>query len=203
MVNYVITIGREFGSQGKEIGKKLAKELGISFYDRELIEISAEKKDMNPYVLEDYDESMETKPANKSIISTIKNNFIQDKLYETEAETIKEIAAKKSCIIIGRCSDYILKDMKNAIHIFVFAPYGARYNRILEEYGLTHEATEKMLQRVDKARHNYYKRYTKLNRGDRDGKHLIIDSSLLGVKGTVDILKEIVTRRFSLDKSEE
>lgn len=199
MSNFVITIGREFGSGGPLIGKILAEELGINFYDAEIIELTAKKNNMKASFVEDYDESMETKIENKSILAAMKAYAIQDKLYVEEAKVIKELASKESCVIIGRCGNHILKDMKNAIHIFVYAPYGFRFNRISDVYPLTKEATEKMIAQVDKSRHNYYKRYTKTHRGDREGKQLLIDSSMLGIKGTAEILKQIVIKRFSLD----
>jgi cytidylate kinase len=199
MSNFVITIGREFGSGGPLIGEILAKELGVKFYDSEIIELTAKKNDLKASYVEDYDESVETKIENKSILAAMKKNSIQDKLYKAEVEVIKDIASKESCVIIGRCGNHILKDMKNAMHIFIYAPYGFRYNRISSEYTLTHEATEKMIAQVDKIRHEYYKRYTKTYRGDREGKHILMDSSLLGIRGTAEILKQIVTKRFSLD----
>ncbi|WP_319200525.1 cytidylate kinase-like family protein [uncultured Ilyobacter sp.] len=200
MKNYVITIGREFGSGGPLIGKILAEKLGIKFYDAEIIELTAKKNNMKTSYVEEYDESMEETIENKSILAALKKNSIQDKLYKEEVEVIKDIASKESCVIIGRCGNHILKDMKNAIHIFIYAPYGFRFNRISEVYPLTKEATEKMISQVDKARHDYYKRYTKTYRGDREGKHILMDSSLLGIQGTAEVLKQIVIKRFSLDE---
>lgn len=196
MSHYIITIGREFGSCGREIGKILATELGIGFYDRELIEMAAEKSNMKASVLEDYDETVSLKAAGFFPGTGFKAASLQDKLFSLQAQIIKEVSSKESCVIIGRCADYVLRDHKNCLNVFVFAPYGVRYNRLLEEYSLTHEATERMIEQIDKSRHNYYKHYTKCDRGERCGKHIIIDSSVLGVRGTAKILKEIVMEKF-------
>jgi cytidylate kinase len=199
MKQYVITIGREFGSQGKEIGEKLAERLGIKCYDEEIMDMAAEVVKKKPSLLEGYDESMDT-VINKNILNSLKANSIQDNLFHAESDVIKGLVEKESCVIIGRCADHILREMKHAIHVFIYSPYGVKYNRVLNEYGLTHAGTEKMLVKIDRARHDYYKRYTKKQRRARDGKHLLVDSSLLGIDGTVEMLYCIVNMKFNHGK---
>lgn len=195
--NYVITIGREFGSCGMEIGKIVAKKLGIKVYYKELVEMAAERMGMRTAVLMDIDETF----ANnlQTYITTPKKRTLQDTLFETEAEIIKELAEKESCVIVGHCASYVLREFKNTLNLFVYAPYGVRFNHLLNEYQLTREATENMIESVDKARHAYYKHYTKANRGSRDNRQIMFDSSVLGVEKTAEVVEHIVKLKFDLE----
>ncbi len=196
--HFVVTIGREFGSSGKEIGELLGQKLGIKSYDQEIVELSALKSEKESSYLEDYDEAMETTAMHDhSLISSIRTRIVQDNLFELQSGLILDLARSESCVIIGRCADYVLREHPNAFHVFIYAPYPVKYNYVLSNYGLTPKATENWLYQVDKARHQYYKRYTKHNRGERANKHLLIDSSFLGVEGTAKLLESMVRIHFS------
>ena len=114
----------------------------------------------------------------------------QDEIYNVQKEVIREMAEKESCIIVGRCADYIFRDHRNVLNIYIYAPVDARYKNCVEVL--------KMIYKVDKARTAYHKRYAKYAPGDPDSKQIMIDSSMLGVKGTAEVLAEIVQRRFGL-----
>jgi len=115
-------------------------------------------------------------------------------------EVLQSKAKRESFVVIGRCADYILKDSANCLCVYIFAPRSNRIYRIKNEYGLTEESAADIVDRVDKDRHAYYKHYTKSNRGERSNKQILIDSSVLGVDGTVAILKEIAVKKFKLNE---
>lgn len=196
MEKYIVTIGREFGSRGREIGEKLGEALKIPVYDKEIIKIGAWKDGMLDEKYNQVDKLIEEKLQGYETSRLSLNSEEADNVYRLQARTIKHLAEERSCIFIGRCADYVLKDYKNCVNVFIFAPYSERYYYLLEKYGLTEEETKSMIQRVDKARHEYYKHITGKNRGERTGKHLEIDSSFFGVEGTVHILEQLVREKF-------
>ena len=110
----------------------------------------------------------------------------------------REMAEKESCIIVGRCADYIFRDHRNVLNIYIYAPVDARYKNCVEVLKMKPEEATKMIYKVDKARTVYHKRYAKYALGDPDSKQIMIDSSMLGVRGTAEILAEIVQKRFGL-----
>lgn len=198
--NYIIAIGREYGSGGYEIGKKLAEELGIDFYDKNLIDVAAEKSGIHIDMLNKADE----KPANPLINPFLhpgyENGTVNDRLFWTQSQFIRELAESgESCVIMGRCADYILREYDNVLKIFIQAPLKSRVARIADKYliELPEEAKKEVL-RMDKIRRSYYQFYTDGKWGGRDRKDLVIDSSVLGIDGTVEIIKDFIERKFNL-----
>lgn len=196
MEHYIITIGREFGSRGREIGEKLGAALGIPVYDKEVIEIGAKKRGIRKTAYSYLDKLIDEKLNGYNTDRIRFESSYVNQMFELQAETIRELAKEKSCIFIGRCADYVLENYKNCINIFIFASYSERYYHLLDEYGLTEEETKTMIARVDRARHEYYKHFTGRNRGDRQGRQLVIDSGLFGVEGTVAMLEGAIKARF-------
>lgn len=196
MEQYVITIARQFGSLGRLIGKKLAGDLNIGYYDRELIEQAAEIMKKPVSAISDYDETVKSRFSKMLYPMGMESSVMQTKLFELQKMIILDGASRESCVIVGRCGDYILKDYKNSIHIFIYAPYENRMDNCIHELNLQKEEAEKMIHSVDKAREMYYKHYTNRDLFSIEGKHLMIDSSLLGVGGTVELIKGIVKRKF-------
>lgn len=196
MEKFVITIGREFGSRGKEIAEKLGEILGIPVYDKEIIEYAGKKNGLGKSTYAYYDERLQKKLDGYYGSFINYNSEIMAQMFESQCQAIEQLAEKESCIFVGRCADYVLKDRKNCLHIFIYAPYSSRYYHLLNEYGLTEEETVKMLKQVDRARHEYYKHFTGQNRGARDGKHILMDSAMFGIEGTVEILKKAVEEKF-------
>ena len=127
----------------------------------------------------------------------------QDEIYNVQKQVIREMAEKESCIIVGRCADYIFRDHRNVLNIYIYAPVDARYKNCVEVLKMKPEEATKMIYKVDKARTVYHKRYAKYALGDPDCKQIMIDSSMLGVRGTAEILAEIVQKRFGLYNGEK
>lgn len=197
----VITIGRQYGSGGRIIGKKLAEELGISFYNREIIELAAKKTGMSEEAFEKVDET-----AASSLLYSIATgaymfgNYVSpqvdlplnDKLFIIQSEIIKSIAKKESCVIVGRCADYILKDRKDVVNIFIHANKDIRKKRAVEEYKIAPNKVDSYLNKIDKKRSVYYNYYTGEKWGYSSNYQLCLDSGVLGIEGCVHMIESIV-----------
>ena len=201
MSNIIITIGREFGSGGRIIGEKLAARLGISFYDKELIQLAAEKSGIHADVLKGADEVAANPFSSPFVPPSVDQGSLNDKLYKYQRDVIREIASRESCVIVGRCADYILKDYPNCIRVFIYADMEYKVKLIMERHHLKDtELIEKIIRRTDKNRRNYYQYYTDHKWGAREEMDLLIDSSLLGVDGTVDLLEKAA--RLKMEQAE-
>ena len=202
MSNTIVTIGREFGSGGRVIGEKLAAKLGISFYDKELIELAAEKSGIHPDVLKGADE-VATNPFSSPFTNpAVDQGTLNDRLFKYEQDVIREIAAKESCVIVGRCADYILRDQPNCIRAFIYADMQYKIHLIRKRHHLKDpELIEKIIRRTDKNRRTYYQYYTDQKWGARENMDLMINSSLLGIDGSVELLAAAV--RLKTESSAE
>lgn len=194
MKNVVITISREFGCGGREIGREIAAELGLKFYDKDLIDEAAKKAGVHAEVFQENDEKS-TRFFREFSYGT-STGFYSDKAIRAQAEVIREVAQKGSCVIFGRCSDYLLKEYPNCFNLFLYAPMGERIKHIAQEYQLDEKGAEKMIRKIDRQRHNYYKFVTGKNRGDRDYKHLMLDVSYYGVEGSVKVICDAIRQKF-------
>lgn len=205
MKHVVLTVGRMFGSGGREIGKKVAEKCGMAYYDKELLELAAKESGMSVEVLENIDES-----ASNSLLYSLSTgahlfggHFAQtaepplhDKLYIAQANIIKEIAQKESCVIVGRCADHLLRNMEECVKIFIYAPLEARVKRVTEVYGAKNEKDAgEQIRKTDKRRSSYYNFYSGKKWGSLENYHLSIDSSLLGIDATVDMIAEMIRRK--------
>ncbi len=200
MKKYIITISREFGCNAREIGRSLASRLGVPFYDKDLVDLAAEKAGVHRDIIKESDEVM-NKKQNRLFDEFgygSSTSFFSEKAINAQAEVIREVADRKeACIMFGRCSDYILREYPNILNFFLYAPVDWKIKHIAGTYELTEKNAEKMIKRIDKQRHNYYKYVTGKNRGDRSGKHVMLDVSVYGVEGSVELLTEAVWIRFS------
>lgn len=206
----IITIGRQYGSGGRMIGKLLAERLGISFYNKEIIELAAKKSGMSEEVFEKVDETVASSLLYSiatgsymfgNYVSPQINLPIHDKLFIIQSEIIKSVANKESCVIVGRCADYILKDRKDVVNLFIHADKEIRKERAVSEYGISKDKVEGYLGKMDKKRTAYYTYYTGAKWGSCSNYHLCVDSGVLGIKGTVDMLEEFIKIRENiLDK---
>lgn len=195
----IITIGRQFGSGGKEIGEKLAKKLGITFYDKNLIKLIAKQSGLCEKVLESYDE----KPTNSLLYSIVMDIYpsvmysgpsIDQQIYQANYDTIQKLA-EESCVIVGRCADYILRDCPEQISIFIHANQDFRAARVAEEYHLTDEKAREMLVKTDKKRASYYNFQSEKKWGMAASYNLCLESSALGIDATVDLILEYVKKK--------
>lgn len=191
----MITISREFGSGGHEIGEKLSKRLQIPYYDQQIREEA--KKNLN---MSEYDLAQNEESGRKSLLYTIANGmslsmgdqYREDpvqKLFEEERRIIREHAKEGSCIVIGRCADVILKDYPNCINFFIQARMVKRIERIMERYQLLPAQAREMIVKTDKKRAAFYHQFGKGDWGDRMAYHLVVDSGEMGITATVDLLE--------------
>lgn len=200
MGHYNITITRQFGSLGRLVGMKLAENLGIPFYDRDIVEEAA--KQLNIPLSEA--SRIEERDDNKFLFMKYplggqSSMEMKERLFSIQTKIIREWAEKESCVIVGRCADYILRDEPLHMNIFIYAPVDVRLKNCVEELGMTEETALKMIKDVDKARSAYHKRYTRFTQADLEFNDLMVDSSLLGVEGTADALAYIVRKKFGKD----
>ncbi len=200
----VITIARQFGSGGREIGNRLSEILGIPLYDRELITAAAEAGNLHPEVAEKADEK-----AASSLLYTLamgSNIFtshgaglslpVNDRLYLLQSDFIREKAAEGSCIIVGRCADHILKDNPNRFSVFVYAPLSVRRRRVTERHPeLSENGALELINKTDKRRATYYNFYTGGKWGKYENYQIALDSGALGIEGTAQLLAD-AARRF-------
>ncbi len=199
MKKYCVTINRQFGSLGRPIAREISKILGIEYFDRDIVEETSRKLNLPVSTISEHEEtSFKSNFFNMlfPLGDSSKNN--QDKIFEAESQVILNLADKKSCIIVGRCADFLLKDYKDCINIFIYAPKETRFDNCVKILNMHPAEARKMITEVDRARDNYYRNYAGYSMEDIKHKHLMIDSSLLGVQGTAEILVKIIKKRFEI-----
>ena len=193
---FVVTITRQFGSLGRPIARMVSENLGIEYYDRDIVEMTSKDLNLPVSAISDVEESAKSAFFNMNYPLGMGTTGIQDSVFAVQKKIIVDLAERESCIIVGRCADHILEDYKNIIHIFIYAPYEARLKNCVERLNMRPDEAKKMIASVDKARESYHRHYCGYVMSDKEHKHVMIDSSLLGVEGTCDILTEIIRRRF-------
>ena len=194
MKHFVITVGCEFGSGGPEIGKMLAKSLGIEYYDRDLVDKVVEKIGVEKHLVEEADNKNFVPYGIETSLGTRYAN-LSNKVIYTQFDVIRKMA-KTSCVIIGRCSDYILKGQENVVYVFIYAPTEVRIKTIMEKMNLSERHAAEVIRDYDNALHRRYKYITGTYRGDRHNRHLLVDSSVLGWEKTAKFIKSFVEMRF-------
>ena len=194
MKHFVITVGCEFGSGGPEIGKMLAKSLGIEYYDRDLVDKVVEKIGVEKHLVEEEDNKNFVPYGIETSLGTRYAN-LSNKVIYTQFDVIRKMA-KTSCVIIGRCSDYILKGQENVVNVFIYAPTEVRIKTIMEKMNLSERHAAEVIRDYDNALHRRYKYITGTYRGDRHNRHLLVDSSVLGWEKTAKFIKSFVEMRF-------
>ena len=192
----VITIGREFGSGGHEIGMKLAERLGIKCYDKELLELAAKESGL----CEDLFASQDEKPTNSFLYSLVMDTYslgytssymdmpINHKVFLAQFDTIKQLADQESCVIVGRCADYALADYPNMVSVFITGDDDHRIDRLTELYKVEPAKAKDIMAKTDKKRASYYNYYSSKKWGDARSYNLCINSSTLGIEGTADMI---------------
>ena len=196
--HYIITIGRSFGSCGREIGEKLSKERGVSFYDRNLILMAAKKSGMKMELLESADEKLLNRFLDPYASMNSTMGTTNDRLFRVQSEIIREIAGRESCVIVGRQADKVLAGYDNCTKIFIYAPLERRVETIMKRHDLNEQEARRLIRRMDKSRKNYYSYFSDGEWDSKDGKDLMIDSSYLGVDGTVKYLAELIRWKYQL-----
>lgn len=207
MKNYVITIARGFGSGGKEIGTKLSSRLGIPCYERELLDMASEYSGINKKLFMENDEKIKgslwlkrlkgapldytVEPSNKKFVSD--NN-----LFHIQSEIIRHLAQTQSCIIIGKCADYILRDMDNVISVYIEAPRKECVESIMRKMAVTEEEANELIEKTDKYRADYYKYYTKGNYWTNPVNYdLTLNSAKVGRDKCVKVIEAYINIKFN------
>lgn len=195
MKKFVVTITREFGSLGRPIAKRLSELLNVNFYDRDIVEASAKRMNLPVSVIS---KSEEKKSSFFEMMFPLGTESAeqQNAIFECQSRIISELAAKESCIIVGRCSDYVLADEPNAVHVYIYAPYADRLANCVGTLGMDKTEAKRMIAEVDKARISYHKHFAKFTPSDPEHKHIIINSALMEVEGTAQALAAIVRQQF-------
>lgn len=180
------------------MGERLAERLGIPFYDRKLIEMAAEKSGVDEGILAIYNER-----AVQATLMKVKGGSVGrggkpvgEMLYQVQSEIIRELAGQGSCVIIGRCADYVLRDREDLFSVFVTAPLSARIRRIMERNRMVPEDAAQAVEKVDRQRADYYLHYTGRTWGSPESYQLMVDSSLRGIEGTAEYLERLVLDRM-------
>ncbi|MDD6305595.1 MAG: cytidylate kinase-like family protein [Clostridiales bacterium] len=198
MGNKIYTIGREFGSGGKEVGEKLAQRLGIKLYDKELLQHAAKESGFCEEIFENHDE----KPTNSFLYSLVMDTYsvrgysstpfldmpLNHKVFLAQFEAIKKIASQDSCVIVGRCADYALSENPDCINIFIHAEIEQRMKTVSKRLNITENKAKDIIQKKDKQRASYYNYYTSKKWGDSTSYHMTLDSGKLGIDGCVDMI---------------
>lgn len=198
MGNHIYTIGREFGSGGKEIGVALANRLGVKCYDKELLKEASKESGYCAEIFENHDE----KPTNSFLYSLVMDTYsfggyssapfmdmpLNHKIFLAQFDTIKKLADKEPCVIVGRCADYALEDYKDCLNVFIHADLDSRIKRISKKMNLPANKAREVIQKTDKQRASYYNYYTSKKWGDSKSYDLTLNSSRLDIDGCVDII---------------
>lgn len=202
MKHIVITVGCEYGCGGPTIGKIIADDLGIEYYDRALIDSIIEEAGISHSAMEMADAGMQVKGRSVELQSTMsptKYSNLTDRLVYIQSEVIKKLAERTSCVIIGRCSDYILKDRDDCLNVFVYAPDEVRVKNVMEDQSLSGADAKALIEKNDEMLHARYKQMTGTYRGDRHNRHMLVDSSVLGLDGTAKFIESFAAQMFGKD----
>lgn len=198
-MNKIITISRECGSGGHNIGEQLSKKLGIPLYDKEIIEMTAKRSGLTTEFVEESTEritnSLLFNIANSMTyanqIFTSGNASMVDKVFFIQCDIIKKIASEGPCVIVGRCADYILKDRDDCLNVFIHADKEYRVNRYARIHNIPEKEAETIIKKSDKSRMNYYRYYTDKEWGNIRNYDLTLNTRKLGIEGCVDVISEI------------
>lgn len=196
-MNQIITISRQFGSGGRVIGEKLAGKLGIPFYDKELISRAAKESGFAEAAFENAE-----KKASNSLLYSLAMGMnaygnqdigfthlsLDDQLYLAQSNVIRKVAEEGPCVIVGRCADYVLRDVHNVVNIFIWADIEARKKRAIEQYHLKANKVEEEILRTDRRRANYYNYHASEKWGKAENYHLSVRSDYVGIDSSVDCI---------------
>lgn len=203
--NFVLNIGRQLGSGGHAIGTILAKEFGIKFYDKEVLDLAAQESGFSKYFFERDDEHRGfVKSLFNSIIPFTSsgdpygNQLSSESLFKFQSDAIKKAAERESCVFVGRCADYVLRDHPRCVNIFISANMEDRVARLMQNLQINAQEAEKRALEGDDKRASYYNYYSALTWGEAATYHICINSSVLGLEGTAEFLKSFIVKKLDL-----
>jgi cytidylate kinase len=201
---FVINIGRQLGSGGRQIGEKLSAEFGIGFYDKELIQLASKESGLGKEFFEKADEKssfsfiggllgLRTNINNEVYV----NNYLcNETFFKIQSDVIRGLAQKDSCVFVGRCADYILRDNPRCINVFITADTEDRIKRVAQTYQLSLDKAQELIVKTDKKRAEYYNYYSNKVWGAAGSYHLCINSSVLGMDQTVTFITQFIKQRL-------
>ena len=201
MDNFVVTVGRQFGSMGRPIAKKAAEILGINYFDRDIVEEVAKRMNAPLSLISDEEEE-----AKHSFGKYGKMLFplgsgtteLQDKIFSVQECVLQDFADKGPCIMVGRCSDYLMRGRENLLRVYIYSPIEARIKNCVEFFGMTEEKGRKMCADVDKARKSYHRHYAGYDPASPEHTDIMLNSAAFGIDGTADVLVNIIRENFGL-----
>ncbi|MBE5944218.1 MAG: cytidylate kinase-like family protein [Lachnospiraceae bacterium] len=200
MAKNIITIGRQFGSNGHEIGQRLAEKLGIPFYDKEILNETAKNSGLSENILKSLDE----KPTKSFLYSLVMDPYsygftsagyqtnLNQQAFQATYDTIKKLGGEGPCVFVGRCADYALRHNPNLVKIFIYAPVEERIKRVCERFNLSEDKAKSQINKEDKARASYYNFYTSKRWGAMESYDICINSSLMSIDKTVDLIVDYI-----------
>ena len=196
MEKYVITISRQFGSMGRSIAHKLSEKMDIEFLDRDIVEMTAKRMGLPVSMISDEEEGAKARfwkriyPLGSGVPS------LKDEIFSVQSNIIHDFADKSSCIIVGRCSEYILRDEPNLLRVYIYAPYEKRLKNCTDILGMDEATAKRLIKEVDNARENYHKLYVPGYTNPFDNRDICIDSSRFGIEGTAKILEKMIREKI-------
>lgn len=208
-MNTIITIGRQFGSAGHEIGQKLAEDLNIPFYDKEILARASKESGICHEIFEKNDEKASSSFFYSLVMDSsylgygATNNWempIGQRIFLAQFDSIKKIADAGPCVIVGRCSNYVLEDYPNCINVFIHAQLSDRTKRVMKRNDLSEKKALELIVKTDKERMSYYNYYTNLKWGDMQNYDISLDSSSIGKDGVVEVIKKFIEQKEAAKK---
>ena len=206
MKHIIINVGRQVGAGGLEIGRMLAQDFDAKFYDRELLNLAAKESGFSEKFFKQNDEKkgfirglFNVQSPHLSGSSMYGSNFSQESLFQFQSDAIRKAASEGSCVFVGRCADYVLRDFQNVVNVFVTAPLSFRIENIVSKDGMSPEEARKLIEQGEHRRAEYYNYYTGKKWGVAQSYDLCIDSSVLGIQQTEKFIAEFIRRRFQMD----
>lgn len=197
MKQYVITLSRQFGSLGRTIAQHMAAELGIDFYDRDIVEETASRMGLPVSVISSKEEHSDSIYFRRQYPLGTGLASMQDEIFMIQKNIIRDLAQKESCIIVGRCADSILMDMENHLNVYIYAPLEARLRNCTDMLKMDEKTARKMIREVDRARTLYHRRYCPEYLDASTNKDIMLDSSRFGVEGCAKILVALAKDMFA------
>lgn len=202
MNNYVITIAREYGSGGRLIGQRLAELLNIPFYDKELISLAAEQSGFSEDFMRQHDQKKRPMSFMHNIYVSNKSLPVTEQIFQAQCQVIRDVAAKSSCVIVGRCADHVLAENPLCIKVFIQAPESEKKQRILEDYHETTDDPAAYAAKIDKERSAHYNYFTLEKWGERHNYHLIVNSTI-GIEASALLIKQYTDQFLAKFQSEK
>lgn len=201
MKQFVITIGCEYGAKGNAIGKKIAENLGVPVYNRETVDAIIDEVGIPQDIMDKVESGLTI--AGKGVEGQERGSFsklsdLTDRAIHVQKQIIRKLAAKESCVFIGRSADYILKGQENLLCVFIYAPDEVRIKNVCESHNLSEKDAKLLISEKDKRYHIRHLAFTGSNRGDRHNRNLLIDSSMLGIDGTAEYIEILAKKLFNL-----